>query len=244
MHMDLTEAIQVRTSRRTYQESPITKEAADKLYKMIDEVNRQGNLNLKLIQNETAAFGKLSKSYGMFKGVRNYILLIGKMGPDARERVGYYGEKLVLLATQLGLGTCWVGGTFDRSIGDQYVQSDEFFSGVITIGNVEPDKSLKERLISKLTHRKTKAISEMMKAEGEAPEWFLEGMRAVQKAPSAVNAQPVIFTYQKGIVSAYVASEKYGHEKVDLGIAKLHFEIGAGGGKWELKDEGIFTREA
>jgi nitroreductase len=240
--MDLMDAIQVRSSRRTYLETPITKEAADQLNEMIETANREGNLSLKLIQNEPTAFGKLRKSYGMFKGVRNYILLIGKKEADARERLGYYGEKLVLLATQLGLGTCWVGGTFDRSIGDGYVQPDEFFSGVITIGNVEMDKSWKERLISKVTHRKTKAISEMMKAESEVPEWFLEGMRAVQRAPSAVNAQPVTFTYQKGIVSAYVTSEKYGHEKVDLGIAKLHFEIGAGGGSWELKDKGVFQR--
>ena len=240
--MDLREAIQVRTSRRTYLEIPIAKEAAEKLNAMITEVNQQGNLRLRLIQNEPVAFGKLRKSYGMFKGVRNYILLIGKNGADAKEKLGYYGEKLVLLATQLGLGTCWVGGTLDRSIGDLYVQPGEFFNGVITIGNVEPDKSLKERLISKVTHRKTKAISEMMKLEGEAPDWFLEGMRAVQKAPSAVNAQPVTFTYQKGSVSAYVGSERYGHEKVDLGIAKLHFEIGAGGGTWELKDKGIFLR--
>ena len=240
--MDLTEAIRTRTSRRTYLETPLSKEVAGKLNEMIDEVNHQGNLSLKLVMNEPAAFGKLSKSYGMFKGVRNYILLIGKSGADSKERLGYYGEKLVLLATQLGLGTCWVGGTFDRSIGDLYVQQGEFFSGVITIGNVEPDKSWKERSIFKVTHRKTKAISEMMKAEGEVPEWFLEGMRAVQKAPSAVNAQPVMFTHQKGIVSAYATSGNYGYEKVDLGIAKLHFELGAGGGTWELKDKGTFHK--
>ncbi len=240
--MDLSEAIQARTSRRTYLETPISKEAADKLIAMMDEVNHQGNLSLRLIMNEPAAFGKLRKSYGMFKGVRNYILLIGRNGADAKEKLGYYGEKLVLLATQLGLGTCWVGGTLDRSIGDRYVQPGEFFHGVITIGNVESDKSFKERLIAKATHRKSKAIGEMMKAEGEVPEWFLAGMSAVQKAPSAVNAQPVTFTYLRGIVSAYVASEKYGHEKVDLGIAKLHFEIGAGGGTWELKDKGVFRR--
>ncbi|MDF2904926.1 MAG: Nitroreductase family protein [Herbinix sp.] len=240
--MDLMEAIHVRSSRRTYLETPISQEAVVQLKELIETSNRQGNLSMKLIQNETSAFGKLSKSYGMFRGVRNYILLIGKNETDARERLGYYGERVVLLATQLGLGTCWVGGTFDRSIGDLYVQPGEFFSGVITIGNVERDKSWKERLISKVTHRKTKAISEMIKAEGEVPEWFLEGMRAVQKAPSAVNAQPVTFTYQQGVVSAYVTSEKYGYEKVDLGIAKLHFEIGAGGGSWELKDKGVFHK--
>jgi hypothetical protein len=234
------EAINVRSSRRTYLETPIAKDKEKKLTDMINLVNEQGNLCMKLIQNEPTAFGKLSKSYGMFKGVKNYILLIGKTEPNVKEKLGYYGEKLVLLATQLELGTCWVGGTFDRSIGATYIQAGETFCGVITIGHVETDKSWKEKLISKATHRKTKAISEMMKAEGEVPEWFLEGMKAVQKAPSAVNAQPVIFTYQKGAVSAYVASEKYGHEKVDLGIAKLHFEIGAGGGAWELKDKGVF----
>ena len=79
-----------------------------------------------------------------------------------------------------------------------------------------------------------------MRSEGEVPEWFLEGMRAVQRAPSAVNAQPVMFTYHKGIVSAYVTKERYGYERLDLGIAKLHFEIGAGGGVWEQKDKGAF----
>lgn len=241
--MNWKEAIDLRTSRRTYLETPIAKEAVEKLSKALSEVNRLGNLSLKLIQDEPTAFGKFSKSYGMFKGVRNYILLIGKMGPDAKERLGYYGEKIVLLATQLGLGTCWVGGTFDRSIGDLYTQSNEFFCGVITIGNVEKDKSWKERLMARVAHRKTKTIQELMKTEEEAPAWFLEGMRAVQKAPSAVNAQPVAFTYQKGSVSAYVTSEKYGFEKLDLGIAKLHFEIGAGGGTWELKEEGVFHRE-
>ena len=243
--MNLKEAMNARTSRRTYLETPIAEDKLNMLKEMIDQINEQGGLSLKLIWEEPTAFGKLRKSYGMFKGVRNYVLLIGKNNDkDAREKLGYYGEKLVLLATQLGLGSCWVGGTFDRSIGNAYIQPDEFFSGVITIGNVEPDKSWKERMISKLTHRKTKAIDEMMRVVGEPPEWFLEGMRAVQKAPSAVNAQPVTFTYEQGKVSAYVAAEKYGHEKIDLGIAKLHFEIGAGGGSWELREEGIFTREA
>ncbi len=240
--MNLKEAIMARTSRRTYLETPIAEDKLKQIKAMIEQVNEQGDLSMRLILEEPTAFGRLSKSYGMFKGVRNYILLIGRNTVDVKERMGYYGEKVVLLATQLGLGTCWVGGTFDRSIGSKYVGQDEFFSGVITIGNVEEDKSRKERLISMLTHRKSKGISELMMVEGEAPEWFLEGIRAVQRAPSAVNAQPVLFTYQKGIVLAHVTKESFGYEKLDLGIAKLHFEIGAGGGVWELKDKGAFHR--
>ena len=239
--MDLMEAIQVRTSRRTYLETPISDDKAKQLEEKINEVNKQGRLCLKLILNEPSAFGKLRKTYGMFKGVRNYILLIGKTESDVKEKLGYYGEQLVLLATVLGLGTCWVGGTFDRSIGSAYLEADETFCGVIVLGNVEEEKSWKERLISKATHRKTKTIEEMMKSEGEVPEWFQNGMKAVQKAPSAVNAQPVVFTHQQGIVSAY-SEGKLGHEKIDLGIAKLHFEIGAGGGNWELKDKGEYKR--
>ncbi len=242
--MNMKEAINVRTSRRTYLEAPIAEEKRKQLTEMIDQVNEQGGLSLKLICEEPTAFGKFSKSYGMFKGVRNYILLIGKTDEDMRERLGYYGEKLVLLATQLGLGTCWVGGTFDRSLGDAYVKEGETFCGVITIGNVEQTKSFKERLISKLAHRKTKSIEELSETEGVVPDWFIAGMEAVQKAPSAVNAQPVLFTYHKGIISARITAKKYGHEKIDLGIAKLHFELGVGGGTWELKDEGVFTRNA
>lgn len=242
--MNLLEAIQVRSSRRTYLETPIAEDKRRQIEDMIHTMNEQGGLCMRLIQDEPTAFGKFLRSYGMFKGVRNYVLLIGKSEKDMRERIGYYGEKLVLAATQLGLGTCWVGGTFDRSPVETHVKEGETFCGVITIGNIESDKSFMERLITKVTHRKTKPVSEMMESDGEVPEWFLTGMAAVQKAPSAVNAQPVVFTYKKGIVSAHITAEKYGHEKTDLGIAKLHFEIGAGGGSWELKDGGVFTKEA
>ncbi|MDF2485455.1 MAG: Nitroreductase family protein, partial [Herbinix sp.] len=82
--MNLMEAINVRSSRRTYLETPIAKDKEKKLTDMINLVNEQGNLCMKLIQNEPTAFGKLSKSYGMFKGVKNYILLIGKTEPNVK----------------------------------------------------------------------------------------------------------------------------------------------------------------
>lgn len=51
----------------------------------------------------------------MFSGVNSYFAMAGRRADLClREKVGYWGEKLVLEATRLGLGTCWVGGTFDR----------------------------------------------------------------------------------------------------------------------------------
>ena len=68
------------------------------------------------------------------------------------------------------------------------------------------------------------------------PDWFIRGMRAVQKAPSAINKQPVKFMYQEGMVSATVPRETP-YQSIDLGIAMLHFEIGAYfGKKFELID--------
>lgn len=66
-------------------------------------------------------------------------------------------------------------------------------------------------------------------------------MRAVQKAPSAVNRQPVVFTYKGGIVTALVENTVGDGFALDLGIAKLHFELGAGGGTWAFGNGAEFT---
>ena len=59
------------------------------------------------------AFGGMRAHYGKFENCKNYIALIGKAGTD--EKCGYYGERLVLKAQQLGLNTCWVGMTYTKS---------------------------------------------------------------------------------------------------------------------------------
>ena len=104
----------------------------------------------------------------------------------------------------------------------------------ITIGNVKQKLSTKEKLIHSLTHRKTKTVEQMYTSDSPVPDWFLSGMAAVQKAPSAVNRQPVTFSYKDGTVTASVENIDGEGFAFDLGIAKLHFEIGAGGGAWEF----------
>ena len=74
------------------------------------------------------------------------------------------------------------------------------------------------------------------------PNWFLAGMKAVEIAPSAVNRQPVKFTYKNGIVTAAVKNLKNESYALDLGIAKFHFELGAGGGEWAFGNGAEYTR--
>jgi hypothetical protein len=111
----------------------------------------------------------------------------------------------------------------------------------ITVGNVPPKPSAKERFIHRLTHRNSKTVEQMYTADDSVPAWFLSGMEAVQKAPSAINRQPVMFSYKNGVVTASVEDINGEGFAFDLGIAKLHFEIGAGGGMWEFGNGAAFT---
>jgi len=101
----------------------------------------------------------------------------------------------------------------------------------------------KEKFIRKVTHRKSKSFDEMYQSDEPVPKWFDSGMESVMLAPSAVNRQPFIFTYTNGNVTASVkdiAGEGYA---LDLGIAKLHFEIGAGGDAWDFGNGAGFVKE-
>ena len=78
-----------------------------------------------------------------------------------------------------------------------------------------------------------------MEAEAPVPEWFLRGMDAVYLAPTARNLRPFVFKYKDGQVTASITVPTE-TATIDLGIAKLHFELGAGGGSWESGNEGHY----
>lgn len=224
--MNDIEAIYERVSRRTYLNTPIDKDKIDFINRSIDDANKKSGLTIIFVEDGSKAFNSFGKSYGMFKGVRSIILLKGeKADPNLKEKVGYYGEILALEATKLGLGTCWVGGTFDRAILSS--NKNEEIVCVLTVGNVPLDKPLKERMIYKVTHRKTKSIEEFYDGKGTVPDWFIDAIKAVQKAPSAINSQKFRFNYREGEIIASIPNT-YQFDLVDLGIAKLHFELSAG----------------
>lgn len=105
--MDFMEAIKSRHSVRSYEDRAITGDTRHEMQEFLFQLNRESGLNMQLILNEPKAFSGLLAHYGKFSGVRNYIALIGKKGFRLDEDCGYYGEKAVLRAQQLGLNTCW-----------------------------------------------------------------------------------------------------------------------------------------
>ena len=114
--MTIQEAIEARHSVRAYKDQPLTEEVAKRLEEEIAVVNQKGNLHVQLILNEPKAFQGTLAKYGKFRNANNYLVMAGKRAEDLDERVGYYGEHLVLLVQTLGLNTCWVGLSSNRSI--------------------------------------------------------------------------------------------------------------------------------
>ena len=106
--MTVQEAIEARHSVRAYEDQPLSVETVKVLEDEIVKLNNDGRLHIQLIRNEPEAFRGTLAKYGKFRNVSNYLVMAGKKAGYLDERIGYYGEHLVLLAQSIGLNTCWV----------------------------------------------------------------------------------------------------------------------------------------
>ena len=222
--MTIQEAIEARHSVRAYKGQPLAADVVEVLEEKIRELNEKGHLHMQLIRNETKAFqGKLAK-YGKFRGVNDYIVMAGQKSDDLDERIGYYGEQLVLLAQTFGLNTCWVGLSYSKVPGTYVLEAGEVIEAYISIGYAETQG---------VSH-KIKRVEQVSNANDLTPSWFRQGVEAALLAPTAVNQQKFFFEYipaRDGKPVRVLAKRNFsliGFTQMDLGIAKCHFEIGAG----------------
>lgn len=214
--MDWMESMEARHSVRQYLDKPLETAAAEALRAELERCNREGGLHMQLVANEPKAFAGFMARYGSFRGVSNYIALVGPKAADAEEKCGYYGEQAVLLAQTLGLNTCWVGLTYSRVKGAYAVAKDEKLYAVIALGY---------GAVQGQAH-KSKRFGEVVQAEGRVPDWFRKGVEAALLAPTALNQQKFRFILRGDKVAAEAGAGFY--TKMDLGIARCHFELGAG----------------
>lgn len=216
--MTLQEAIQTRHSVRQYLNKPIEAGKIAQLQTLIEESNREADLHMQLVVDEPKAFSQGLAKYGKFRGVNNYIAMICKKGDDTK--LGYYGEKVVLFTQTLGLNTCWVGLTFSKQPDMFEVRSGEHLVCLVPIGYGATQG---------VQHPQKKTIDDV--ADGKPfPEWFVRGVEAALLAPTAINQQKFVFVFLGG--NKVKAKTRFtmlnGYAPIDLGIAKCHFEIGAG----------------
>ena len=226
--MTIQEAIEARHSVRAYKDQPLSEEIVKVLEDEIVKLNNEGQLHIQLICNEPKAFQGTMAKYGKFRNANNYLVMAGKKSEDLDERVGYYGEHLVLFAQTLGLNTCWVGLSYSKVPGTYELGKDEKIACYIAIGYGETQG----------VGHKIKTVEQVSNASDITPSWFKKGVEAALLAPTAVNQQKFSFEYvgmsnNHHQVRAKKGFSMIGYTQMDLGIAKYHFEIGAGKDKFE-----------
>ena len=222
--MTLLEAIEARHSVRKYKDESLPEEILAVLRNKVWEVNQEAGLHVQLVTDEPKAFSGLI-CYGTFSGVTNYFVMAGKKGDDLDEKIGYWGEQLVLLAQTLGLNTCWAGVSYSKIPGTYVLEDDEKIALYIALGYGQTQGKA----------HKVKPAKEISNASDLTPKWFNRGVEAALLAPTAVNQQKFYIEFlgfrdysRVPKVTARPLFSMVGYSKIDLGIVKYHFELGAG----------------
>ena len=248
--MDIIQAIEKRISCRAFTDQQVEQEKFDALVEEATRINEETGLHFQIF-GPCADGTVINMSDKMFAGNPPcYAALVAKKDPVEEEKLGYFGERLVLFAEMMGLSTCWVAGTFDRATTRVELDEGEVLHDVIPIGYAPAKIPLKQRTIRAGIRSRSKALDDLYRGPvplGDAPEWIQACVDAVWKGPSAINEQPVVFVQDDvdGPVRAELIRVKSGMEYTDLGIAKYHFAVVADAcgvaGAWEWGVGGTFA---
>ncbi|MBQ9302812.1 nitroreductase family protein [Butyrivibrio sp.] len=213
--MSEIDAIKERHSVRNYTPERIQAEKIVKLNEKIRELNEAGNIHLQLIEDAGNTYNKL---FNRVAGLGSAPSVIACVGPDdetLEQRIGYYGERLVLFAQTLGLNTCWAGTFNKKNIGAD-IRAGERIVISIAIGYGD----------GKGKPHKSKTMEQVIDAKGDRPYWFNKGVEMALLAPTAINQQKFLIRLNEDETVDFV--DKGGvFSQVDLGIVKCHFEIGS-----------------
>jgi hypothetical protein len=248
---NVIKTIEARYSVRNYIDKPIEKEKLDILKSFIEE-NKKGPMGNEVTFHiiDASEYDKAELksliTYGMIKGSSTYVVGVVKPGEYAMEDFGYCMEKIILKATELGLGTCWLGGTFNRGGFAKKVNlsGEELLPSITPIGYTADKKTMKENIIRTLVGaKKRKKPEELFFSNNVGTSLNLDTigayakvLEAVRIGPSASNKQPwrIIKDSQNFYHIFSEEDEKYNNtfngikiQNIDMGIAMCHFELSA-----------------
>lgn len=246
---ELIRAIEKRISCRAFEPRAIEQEKLDALQAAAQRINELTGLHFQVFgpREDGTAIDMAPNMFG--SNPPCYAALVGPKDPIAEEKLGYYGEQLVLLAETMGLSTCWVASTYDKETTRVELADGEVLHDVVPIGYAPKKMPFKQRTIRAGIRRRSKAQEDLYRGPvplDQAPDWIRACVDAVWKGPSAINEQPVVFAQDApdAPVSAELSRVKTGLEYTDLGIAKYHFEVVAEAcgvaGSWEWGAGGAF----
>lgn len=243
--------IKTRTSTRTFDTVEIEKEKLQKLNAYLDDINEdavtlsniKAKFQLAYFNNVDVKGDQKIGTYGVISGAKTYIIgIVDKEEKNALE-FGYLFEKIVLAATDLGLQTCWLGGTFKKSDFEQNLElSDHETIAIVSPVGYKKDKvRMMEKAMRKVVganKRKPwsdlffdKNIETPLTEQGAAD--YTVPIEMVRLGPSASNKQPWRIIKEGELFHFFLCRTKgYGvtgfdMQLNDIGIAKCHFELSA-----------------
>lgn len=253
MNMDFSveEAIRKRYSVRNYSEQEIESEKREKIKSFIDSLDNPfgKKVNFHYLDNIDIKNGEKLGTYGVIKGAKQYIGTAIELESMALEALGYELEALILYLAHLDIGTCWLGGTFDRKgfAKAMNVGENEIFPAITPYGYAATKKHIKETLMRKMIQAdqrkdwnqlfyKEDFLVPLMREEARELEFPLEMVRL---GPSASNKQPWRIILKDNTCHFYEYKEPgyserfpYDIQRIDMGIAAAHFHLA-------VKEKGI-----
>ena len=242
----MEETVKTRYSVRTFKNQPLSLEVRAEIASYITTLSNPfaAGVTFRMLESKTAANGEKLGTYGMIKGAAEYFGATVSPGNLSLEGLGYEFEKLVLYAASIGLGTCWLGGTFTRSEFAQAmdVKESDIFPAISPIGYPADRKSLKESLVRKAVKadKRKKWDDLFFNKDFSAPLSQTEAgayafpLEMTRLAPSASNKQPwrILkdgnkYHFYKETAPGYSDRLGFDVQSIDMGIAACHFHLAA-----------------
>ncbi len=251
----VTEVIKRRSSWRSYLDTPVDKETREWVNKFLDSCTvgpfgTPARFSLVTASEEDGDTLRGLGTYGFIKGARAFIVGAVRHSERNLEDYGYLMERIILFATDLGLGTCWLGGSFNKSNFSRKIRAGahEVVPAVSPIGYLKDKRSKRDMLIRWSIGAKTRMEWEslffeedfgMIFSQEEAGDYEVP-LEMVRLGPSASNKQPwrvvkekdkPVFHFFLQRSKRYDKSEKLFSivdvQRLDMGIAMCHFELSA-----------------
>lgn len=245
LEFSIEETIRKRHSVRTYSDQPISLMTRDKINKFIETLSNPFSVkvNFSLLEVGESSNSEKLGTYGVIKGAVNFIGATVENTEFAMEALGYEFEKLILYLTSLGIGTCWLGGTFNRNSFKNAldIKENEIFPAISPFGYPANKKRFADSLVRKIAKSDQREPWDKLfftndfasqLSQTEAKEYALP-LEMLRLAPSASNKQPwrivkdnTTFHFFEAQTPAY---SRFANDiqKVDIGIGACHFQLSA-----------------
>ena len=226
-------AIFSRRSRRKFKQIMLPEDKLERLFSICQNFRPFPEARVVLVMEPgDDVYRGFIGSYGKIENTPGYVAFIGNMdSPRVQEAVGYTGEGIILEATAMGLGTCWVGGYFypEAVVRQISIEKNERVLAVTPVGIPQDSFSFQEKLMTGFGRmHKRKPLCNLVTGTSKQ-EWMKTALEAARLAPSAVNRQPWRFILGDNNISIILDRGRDTYKisrRLDCGIAMLHLELG------------------